>query len=54
AVEERLALLERSATYARLSRQLRLQLETILEILGRRNLSGRERIEHLRLALDGS
>ncbi|GAA5894617.1 hypothetical protein JCM5296_002907 [Sporobolomyces johnsonii] len=54
AVEERLAVLQKSATSARLSKQLRSQLETALEILGRRNLSGRERIEQLRRALDGS
>ncbi|GAA6050309.1 hypothetical protein JCM3770_002956 [Rhodotorula araucariae] len=54
AVEERLSDLRRRnpSALARLSKPIRTELDTALEILGQRSLNGRERIEKLRQALD--
>ncbi|GAA5822165.1 hypothetical protein JCM10212_002975 [Sporobolomyces blumeae] len=52
AVEERIAVLRQRNLYSRLSAPLRSQLETALEVLGQRNVNGRERIEMLRQRLD--
>lgn len=52
AVEERIALLKQKGNYMKLSRSIRNQLETSIEILGQRKVNGRERVEKLKEALD--
>ncbi|GAA5984101.1 hypothetical protein JCM10908_006051 [Rhodotorula pacifica] len=54
AVEERLSHLRRNKAGAlqRLSKQVRAQLDAALDILGRRSLNGRERVERLRRVID--
>ncbi|GAA5870811.1 hypothetical protein JCM3774_001683 [Rhodotorula dairenensis] len=55
AVEERLSYLRRhraGAAMHQLSRQVRHQLDAALDILGRRSLNGRERVEQLRRVID--
>ena len=52
AVEEHLVDVKKSGGYAKLSRLVRTQLEGALEILGRRNVGGRERVEKLKELLD--
>ncbi|GAA5989082.1 hypothetical protein JCM5350_003588 [Sporobolomyces pararoseus] len=52
AVEERVALLKQKGNYTKLSKPIRGQLETIIEILAQRQVNGRERIEKLKEALD--
>ncbi|GAA5897983.1 hypothetical protein JCM8208_003216 [Rhodotorula glutinis] len=54
AVEERLSLLRRTSpsALARLSKPIRAQLDSALDILDQRSLNGRERVEKLRRALD--
>lgn len=43
---------KKSGGYAKLSRLVRTQLEGALEILGRRNVGGRERVKKLKELLD--
>ncbi|GAA5999917.1 hypothetical protein JCM10207_005971 [Rhodosporidiobolus poonsookiae] len=52
AVEERLSLLRSQHLYAKLSPTVRRQLETTLDVLGRRTMNGPQRVELLKKALD--
>ncbi|GAA5967845.1 hypothetical protein JCM11641_005784 [Rhodosporidiobolus odoratus] len=52
AIEERLSLLHQQHLFKKLSPTIRKQLDTTLDILGRRNLSGPQRVEMLKKALD--
>jgi len=52
AAEERIALLKQKGNYTKLSKSIRNQLETAIEILGQRQVNGRERVEKLKETLD--
>jgi hypothetical protein len=52
AVEERISLLKAKGLYSKLSKPIRNQLEVAIEVLGQRQVNGRERVEKLREVLD--
>ncbi|GAA5893500.1 uncharacterized protein JCM6883_003539 [Sporobolomyces salmoneus] len=52
AVEERIAVLKAKGNWTKLTKPIRTQLDIAIEILGQRQVNGRERVEKLKEALD--